>query len=268
MTGQSRLESPSFSSAADLLASIVVPCRGQLEYTRLCLPRILRHTRAPFELLFLDLGSLDGTVDYLSGAVSAAAVPMQASFCAEDVDFPAMLDQTFDKLRGEFVVWLSNDTLVTPGWLDGLVSLARSQPALALVSPLTNWTPPSEAGVEPLDFGARGGQWVERYPISRSGEPEGIDDFSRVWREAHCGQWNAASELFESCFLAPAEVVRKLAPWSRMTPAAAGRSSLAHLEMEEVSKNVQRAGLGLAYCREVFVYSFGSRFSHPGSPTS
>src|SRR5262245_56610059 len=32
------------------LASIVVPCCGQLEYTKLCMPSLLKHTRQPFEL--------------------------------------------------------------------------------------------------------------------------------------------------------------------------------------------------------------------------
>ena len=49
------------------LVSILVPCCGQLEYTRLCVPSVLRHSRPPFELIFLDIGSLDGTAEYLAG---------------------------------------------------------------------------------------------------------------------------------------------------------------------------------------------------------
>src|SRR2546429_9171783 len=55
------------------LVSILIPCCGQLEYTKLCLPALLRHTRQPFELLVVDVGSLDGTADYLQGV--AAALP-------------------------------------------------------------------------------------------------------------------------------------------------------------------------------------------------
>jgi hypothetical protein len=49
------------------LVSIVMPCVGMLEYTRLCVPNVLAHTRDPFELIFLDIGSLDGTAEYLAG---------------------------------------------------------------------------------------------------------------------------------------------------------------------------------------------------------
>src|SRR5206468_2057927 len=54
------------------LASILIPCCGQLEYTKLCVPSLLRHTRnRPYELIFLDIGSLDGTAEYLAGIATA-----------------------------------------------------------------------------------------------------------------------------------------------------------------------------------------------------
>jgi hypothetical protein len=56
------------------LASILIPCVGQVEYTRLCVPSILRHTREPYELIFIDIGSLDGTALYLAGVQDAAKV--------------------------------------------------------------------------------------------------------------------------------------------------------------------------------------------------
>src|SRR3954465_7542198 len=53
------------------LASILIPCCGQLEYTKLCVPNLLKYTRQPFELIFLDIGSLDGTAEYLAGIAAA-----------------------------------------------------------------------------------------------------------------------------------------------------------------------------------------------------
>src|ERR1043166_5155135 len=49
------------------LVSIVIPCCGMLEYTQLCVASLLKHTRVPYELIFLDVGSLDGTAEYLAG---------------------------------------------------------------------------------------------------------------------------------------------------------------------------------------------------------
>src|SRR5271157_940390 len=52
------------------LVSILVPCCGMLEYTKLLVPSLLRYTRPPFEIIFLDIGSLDGTVEYLAGVAT------------------------------------------------------------------------------------------------------------------------------------------------------------------------------------------------------
>src|SRR5207247_320361 len=53
----------------DELASVVVLCCNEVEYTRLCLESVLRHTRQPFELVLVDNGSTDGTPDYLQDVV-------------------------------------------------------------------------------------------------------------------------------------------------------------------------------------------------------
>ena len=43
------------------LASIVIPCWNQLEFTRQCIAALLQHTRSPWELIVVDNGSNDGT---------------------------------------------------------------------------------------------------------------------------------------------------------------------------------------------------------------
>ncbi len=44
------------------LASIIVPCWNQLEFTRQCFAAPRQHTREPWELIVVDNGSTDGTV--------------------------------------------------------------------------------------------------------------------------------------------------------------------------------------------------------------
>src|SRR5262249_38157178 len=48
------------------LASIIVLCCNELEYTERCLESVLRHTRPPYELILVDNGSTDGTPAYLA----------------------------------------------------------------------------------------------------------------------------------------------------------------------------------------------------------
>jgi hypothetical protein len=45
------LEQPLSVLAPPGRVSVLVPCCGQLEYTRLCVPSLLRHSRKPYELI-------------------------------------------------------------------------------------------------------------------------------------------------------------------------------------------------------------------------
>src|SRR5262249_58482258 len=47
------------------LASIIILCCNQREYTKGCLENVLRHTRVLYELVIVDNGSTDGTRQYL-----------------------------------------------------------------------------------------------------------------------------------------------------------------------------------------------------------
>ena len=71
-----RSMSPSIPSG---LTSIIVPCCNQVEFTRLCVQALFRHTRPPWELIVVDNGSTDGTGDYLAGVRDAAPCRSRSS---------------------------------------------------------------------------------------------------------------------------------------------------------------------------------------------
>jgi glycosyltransferase involved in cell wall biosynthesis len=77
------------------LVSIVIPCCGMLDYTKLCVPSVLRHSREPFELIALDIGSLDGTAEYLAGLRDGLANRVRVEVCraATDLNIPAKARQ-------------------------------------------------------------------------------------------------------------------------------------------------------------------------------
>jgi GT2 family glycosyltransferase len=107
------------------LASIVIPCWNQLEFTRQCIAALVRHTRPPWELIVIDNGSTDGTAAYLNGVQDAAAVPVTVISNQENLGFPAAVNQGLQQARGEYLVLLNNDVVVTDAWLDQLIGLAE-----------------------------------------------------------------------------------------------------------------------------------------------
>jgi glycosyltransferase involved in cell wall biosynthesis len=82
------------------LASIIIPCWNQLEFTRQCIAALMRHTRTPWELIAVDNGSTDGTKDYLAGVQDAAPVPVTVIANATNRGFPAAIDQGLAVARG------------------------------------------------------------------------------------------------------------------------------------------------------------------------
>jgi GT2 family glycosyltransferase len=203
---------PPAQADASGLVSIVIPCCGQLEYTRLSVPRVLRYSRRPFELIFVDAGSLDGTPEFLAGVAAAASVPVEVVGTPAESGFGAACAEGLARARGEFLVWLNNDVLVTEGWLEQLVALATSNPVIGMVGPMSNYAP--------------GQQWVTEVPyrlrLNRSErasaaggnqhreDTEALDRFAREWRERHKGGWFEAERLGGFCLLLKREVANKV----------------------------------------------------------
>jgi tetratricopeptide (TPR) repeat protein len=143
-----------FAEAApvgDELASVLLLCCNEVEYTRQCLDSVRRHTRPPYELILVDNGSTDGTPALLE-EVRSRPGPERVEVIRNEtnVGFPAGCNQALARARGDYLVLLNNDTVVTPGWLDGLVGWAlHDWPTVGLVGAVTNCSrAPQEVAVD------------------------------------------------------------------------------------------------------------------------
>ncbi len=119
------------------LVSIIILTFNQLEHTRRCLESIEKHTSMPFELVFVDNGSSDGTVDWLREQVRQHP---QWKLIANDrnLGFSTGCNQGIKASRGNFIMLLNNDVIVTDGWLSGLLECLESSPGTGIVGPMTN----------------------------------------------------------------------------------------------------------------------------------
>src|SRR5437868_971730 len=96
------------------LVSILVPCCGMLEYTKLLVPSILRNTRPPYELIFIDIGSLDGTAEFLAGVATVhSSIRVEVVRTPTDLGIAEACKEAIAKAKGEFLALLNNDTVVT-----------------------------------------------------------------------------------------------------------------------------------------------------------
>lgn len=99
------------------LVSVIIPVHGKLPYTVACLRSLARHgAQAPFEVIVVDDASPDA-----STATLAQVGGLRLLRNAANLGFIGSCNAGAAAARGEFLLFLNNDTQVTPGWLDALL---------------------------------------------------------------------------------------------------------------------------------------------------
>ncbi len=111
------------------LVSIVIPAFNKWQYTFKCLMSVSRQTHGvPHEVIVVDNASSDDT---------AAALPLLEGIRfhrnEENLGFAKACNQGAAMARGRYLLFLNNDTEALPAWLEPLVWVAESDPAVAAV---------------------------------------------------------------------------------------------------------------------------------------
>ena len=91
------------------------------------LQRLKSNTHRPWELIVVDNGSTDHTDIYLAGVSDGLAVLVTVISNTTNRGFPAAINQGLNAARGEYLVLLNNDVVVTDSWLDQLIALATAK---------------------------------------------------------------------------------------------------------------------------------------------
>jgi len=210
----------------------------------------VRFSRSPFEVIAVDAGSLDGTADYWAGIQAAATVRVEIVRSPAAVDLPAALAEGLTRTKGEFIVLLNNDTIVSDGWLTQLVALAGTSPTVGMVAPMATFGPgPQVVWPVPYRLGSKAGVPMGYDEIRE--QVDAVDRFARDWRDKHRGQWSEEPRLGGGCILLRRTALQAIGP----PPGA----SLQFFDPEAMSVRLKEAGFRLACCRDLFVHSFGSR---------
>ena len=109
--------------------SIVVPVYNHFAHTLTCLRSLAQHPGAvPFEVIVVDDCSSDETPQRLPEIAGIRALRN-----AQNLGFIGACNAGAAQARGEYVLFLNNDTAVTPGWLEALVDAFAAEPRAGLV---------------------------------------------------------------------------------------------------------------------------------------
>lgn len=118
-----------FPAESSPVVSIVIPVHGKCEYTLRCLKSIADHRSSmPYEVIVVDDHSPDDSPKVLR---TIRGIRLLTN--PENAGFIRTCNRGAREARGEYIIFLNNDTEVTEGWLDELVRTFHEIPGTGLV---------------------------------------------------------------------------------------------------------------------------------------
>jgi Glycosyl transferase family 2 len=175
--------------------------------------------------------------------------------------YPAAVNQGLSVARGEYLVLLNNDAVVTDSWLDQLIALAEMKADLTTehtesteregTTNRTNLTNRNRGIglVGPMSNYASPPQLVEE--VAYRGLEE-MHAFARRWREEHRGQWFTAGKISGFCMLMKRAVYQAIGGLDE-------RFGLGLFDDDDLAARARGAGFELAVAHDLFIHHFGSR---------
>ena len=112
-----------------VLVSVIIPIYGQINYTLRCLNSIAQNSPiVPFEVLIVDDCSPDNSVEVLARQQGIRLIKN-----SKNLGFIRSCNRGASEAKGQYLLFLNNDTEVTTGWLDELLRTFEEFPGTGLV---------------------------------------------------------------------------------------------------------------------------------------
>ena len=109
-------------------ASIIVVNWNGKRYLEECLLALLAQTYSPYEVILVDNGSHDGSVDFVAERFPQVRIIENG----ENLGFAAGNNVAIRVARGDYIVTLNNDTRAEPDWLEELVKVTEADPRIGM----------------------------------------------------------------------------------------------------------------------------------------
>jgi GT2 family glycosyltransferase len=218
--------------------SVIVLTWNQLDATRRCVEGLRSSVRMDMELIAVDNGSTDGSVDFWKQQVASSLdgrAPVRVIFNPENQGFPVGCNQGLAIAQGEYVLFLNNDAIVHRGTVERMAAWLRSDPTIGLVGCRSNY-----AGSEQMILG------------SPRGEQSEVERFAERWVQQHDGMGSPCSKLIGLCLMGRREVFERIGGFDpRFTPG--------NFEDDDICVRVLRAGYRVWLAHDAFVDHEGHR---------
>jgi len=212
------------------LVSIVTLSWNAPQFTKLAIESIRAHTPQPYEIIIVDNGSRSETTDWLRTLTDCRVI-----FNEQNRGFAEGNNQGFAAARGDFVVMLNNDVIVTSGWLDGLLDPFDRIPGLGVSAPRSN----KVAGDQQLNDCAYN-------------DIEAMHGYANERRARLRGSGYLTDRAIGLCLCIDRRVLNEI---GGIDP----RFGVGNFEDDDFCMRVRAAGYKIYVCNDVFIHHFGSQ---------
>ncbi len=121
------------------MVSVIVLTYNNETMNRQCIDSILNQTAyASYELIIVDNHSTDSTVDYLEELQRQKLPRVTVILNEENLGFAGGNNCGIRCAKGDYILLLNNDTVVTRGWLTQMVKHLEQNPQYGMCNPVTN----------------------------------------------------------------------------------------------------------------------------------
>lgn len=226
----------SVKSAHSLLTSIVILNKDLLIYTKQLIESIRQYTeRGSYEIIVVDNGSQDGSVEWLQQQNDVRLIANK-----ENAGFPKGCNQGMEIARGQEILLLNNDTVVTTNWLTNLRQALYAEPGIGAVGPVTN----SCSNLQKIEI-----------PYPNENNPaamRAMQSFAAAYNKSDPRKWHKWMMLVGFCMLFKREVYEQIGGMDEAY-------SPGNFEDDDYSMRIRRAGYEILLCRDTFIHHFGSK---------
>lgn len=155
------------------LASVIVVNYNGKQYLKKCVDALLGQTYPNFEIILVDNGSSDGSLEF----VSAKYPSLRVISNGKNLGFAPANNVGIRAARGELIATLNNDTEATPGWLEALAREMLSDESVGMcASKMLRMDDPAVIDSTGICISRSGACWDRGMFEKDGGQYEAVDE--------------------------------------------------------------------------------------------
>lgn len=210
--------------------SIIILTYNNLNYNQICLESVRKYTSAnTYEIIVVDNNSTDGTREWLKQQNDIKLILNN-----ENLGFPKGCNLGIGASgKGNDILFLNNDTKVTPRWLDNLKICLYSDEKIGATGSITNCC----SNYQDINVPYK--------------DIENMIEFADKNNISSSDKWEQKNKLIGFCILVKREVIDKIGIFDeQFTPG--------NCEDDDLSMRIIESGYKLMLCHDSFIHHFGS----------